>query len=782
MITTFDTTEKEISTGVRDLIGFWWLPASLRISASPIDVSARQRRHNSFQKTMEEEGWRREVSVSLSREVNGVSWRIRGRIDLLRETANGIEIIELKTCFHSDPERDPLLSNLDHALQLFFYALAVKADTAFSGKRITATLLYLPMEENTAPEPIDLDLDGSVITGAWDALLEGVTGELMSQSGRRTAQLKAIETFTFPFSDLRPGQKEIVTATEYALMERTRVVLQAPAGTGKTVAVLTGALPETVRQNLALFFLTAKNTHKKIVEETLQRIAARGLHVRTLFMTAKETLCLNDTETCSPESCPWAEVFADRVREHDLLERLLDIDVITPDQITALAKEAVVCPFELSLVLSTRCDLIVCDYNYVFDPHVYLRRFFMDDSSSCRCAILIDEAANLPSRAREYYSPEIRLSWLETLLPFQNAHKKPFRALLAPWRKLFRECSERLSEEDGVEIELSRDTNLPLKERKWHSAMLEQREFPGELLDISRAIQDFARISRITDERFHLLFREERNDSVLQWFCTDAADFLAERHDLCHSTVAFSATLSPIAHFTSLLGLDRGERRAADTMLIPYPFPRENLSVMIDPTLDTRYRSRQAQLPLLTGRIREIAAEAPGTWLLFFPSYDYLGMTADILQDCGVPILRQVRGMSASERTEFISDVESGAHLALTVSGGIFSEGIDLRIPDLKGAMVVGPCLPGIDLRSRLLSERFQVLEKDGFLHTWVIPGMNRVIQAAGRLVRSPEDRAQLILLGRRFTRHPYVNLLPAHWFRDGRIELLSPSEHSPDV
>ena len=131
-------------------------------------------------------------------------------------------------------------------------------------------------------------------------------------------------------------------------------------------------------------------------------------------------------------------------------------------------------------------------------------------------------------------------------------------------------------------------------------------------------VQDFARISRINDERFHLLFREERNDSVLQWFCTDASDFLAERHDACHSTVAFSATLSPIAHFTSLLGLDGGERGAADTALIPYPFPRENLSVMIDPALDTRYRSRMAQLPLLTGRIREIAAEAPGTWLLFF--------------------------------------------------------------------------------------------------------------------------------------------------------------------
>jgi Rad3-related DNA helicase len=541
--------------------------------------------------------------------------------------------------------------------------------------------------------------------------------------------------------------------------------------------VLTGALPEAIRQNLALFFLTAKNTHKKIVGETIQRIAARGLHVRTLFLTARETLCLNGTENCSPEACPWAEVFADRVREHDLLERLLEIDVITPDLITALAKEAVVCPFELSLALSTRCDLIVSDYNYVFDPHVYLRRFFMEESSSCRCSILIDEAANLPSRAREYYSPEIRLSWLETLRPFQNAHRKPFRALLAPWRKLFLECSERLSEEDGVEIELPKDMNLPLKERRWHSVMLEQREFPRELRDLSRAIQDFARISRITDDRFHLLFREERNDSVLQWFCTDAADFLAERHGCCHSTVAFSATLSPISHFTSLLGLDRGERRAADTVLIPYPFPRENLSVMIDPALDTRYRSRKAQLPLLVGRIREIAAEAPGTWLLFFPSYDYLGMTADILQDFGAPVLRQIRGMSPSERTEFINSVESGGHLTLTVSGGIFSEGIDLRIPDLKGAMVVGPCLPGIDLRSRLLSERFQAQEKDGFLHTWVIPGMNRVIQAAGRLVRSPEDKAQLILLGRRFTRYPYVKLLPTHWFRDGKIELLSPGE-----
>ncbi len=772
MITAFDPSTRTLSVGIRELIGLWWLPVSLRPAPGYLDLQARLHRHNAWQRKMAKKGWEREISVSLELAVRGITIRIGGRIDLRKEDENSIEVVEVKTCFLQDQERNPVVDNLDHVLQLSYYAYALMADPTTGDRPVRAALAYLPMLKRSEPEIVEIDPCSEEVTEAWERLLDEVAGEVLEQEDRHRIQMTALESFSFPFPRTRPGQEEMTETAARMVSTGGRALVQAPAGTGKTVAVLAGSLPETVKRGFALFFLTAKNTQKKIVRETLELISGKGLGIRTLFLTARESVCLNGTEYCRPETCPWAEEFASRVREHKLRERLLAQEMITPELLTEMAREAVVCPFELSLVLSTRCDLIVCDYNYVFDPYVYLRRFFIEKDSAGRCAILIDEAANLPSRSRGYYSPVIRRSWLEDLSPWQKRHRKPFGALLSPWRKLFREISGGPRSDSAEEV-LDPDMTLPLKERRWRQVMPDQREPPASLIGLYRSILDFARIAERKDGRFHLIFRREGDDEVLQWFCTDASAFLAERHDSCHSTLAFSATLAPFEHFAYQLGLKSGGEDL-HTVDIPYPFPSENVMVSVDATLDTRYRIRREQLPPLASRNRDVCEGGEGTWMVFFPSYAYMGMTAFELEESGLPIIRQTPGMTPADRDGFISQIESGGHLVFTVSGGIFSEGVDLRIPDLRGAGIVGPCLPGIDLRSKLLASRFDELERDAFLHTWVIPGMNRVIQAAGRLVRSSEDRVRIVLIGRRFTQPPYVHLLPSHWFSEGTIELLT--------
>ena len=329
-----------------------------------------------------------------------------------------------------------------------------------------------------------------------------------------------------------------------------------------------------------------------------------------------------------------------------------------------------------------------------------------------------------------------------------------------------------LIQNNSQEYELPPETELELHIEQWMNHFIELRDAPEELRLMFRAVLDFSKISDSYDSRFHLLFRAEGNDRVLQWFCTDPSEFLSERLRACHSSIAFSATLTPFDHFRDLLGFPHEpETRYRN---ISYPFPEENLGVWIDSSIDTRYKSRTLSVTLLAEKLKNIYANVPGTWLVFFPSYAYINLIRNFLDESTLPLLIQTPGMTGEERTSFISQIESVSHLVLTVSGGIFAEGIDLRSDTLRGAVIIGPSLPGMNLRLKLLSESFSVRNRNGFLHTWAIPGMVRVIQAAGRLIRNEEQRRIVILIGKRFTRYPYIGLLPEHWFSNGSIQLLS--------
>jgi len=616
---------------------------------------------------------------------------------------------------------------------------------------------------------LDVDPADPRIASAWMDLLRGVSEDLEREVRIREAQRKGLETFTFPWEDMRPGQGDMMEASASAVEEGSCALIEAPTGTGKTAAVLSGALPEVLARRLTLFFLTAKDTHKKIVRETLERMTAGGLPVRAIFITARERICLAGNRRCRMEDCRYAQHFGSGVRDNDLPGRLLAAGIIDPAVLLVEAASAVVCPFELSLLLSLYCDVVVCDYNYAFDPHVFLRRFFADPATAASCALLIDEAANLVPRSREYYSPGMRESTLKALKPLPK-EMRSFSRLLTPWRKLFSSLERQAVDEGLPEFELPRTLELPVMEDSWRRAADKALgRIPDDLIEMMFAINDFARLRDQADSRFHLLYRREKGDAIVQWFCTDASSFLGERMGACRSTTAFSATLKPQDHFRQALGMPDWTAM----LRTPYPFPRENLGVWIDARVDTRYRSRQRTLPTLVARIAGIYATSPGTYLVFFPSYEYMSMAAGPLAERGLPVMVQRPGMSPPERTEFLGRIEQKDALVLTVSGGVFAEGVDLRAPARKGAIVVGPCLPSPDLRTRLLQAGYEDDGCDGFFTAMVIPGMNRVIQAAGRLIRGPEDRGVLVLMDRRFSQEPFWPLMPEHWLRDGSMPLL---------
>lgn len=769
MLLSFDPKTRTVKAGIRELLSFGWLPERLFREPEDASLQSRQAIHSAYQRSVSGAGARREVPVAMKESFGGYTFEISGRIDLLSDNEGGLVVTEVKTIQGLAEGVDPVEDHTEHVLQLYFYFLALAE--AHGDRPITTRLVFLdldaspPVEKVFVPDPSD-----PRIASAWHTLLSEVASWLDTEMDLRERQRSGLSTFAIPFEDLRPGQAEMAELASETISSGGTALVEAPTGTGKTAAVLAGALPAALERRLTLFFLTSKDTQKRIVLETLRRFEDFGLPLRAIFLTAREKACLAGLPRCAQEDCPHANHFGSRIREHDLMRRLLSQGVIDPGILKAAAGEAGVCPFELSLALSLHCDVVVCDYNYVFDPHVFLRRFFMEPASAQTCALLVDEAANLPPRARDYYSPEIRESWLKALKPMP-AELKKFTRLLTPWRKLFAEW-DRASRTGGErEWELPRNLELPLREDSWRRAFESLGTRPPEcLLELFLSTLDFARIGCSADARFHLLYRREKEDSVLQWLCTDASAFLAERFSGCHSTAAFSATLKPLHHFRQAMGLP------SDTTMVelPYPFPPERLGVWIEPRVDTRYRSRGSTLSLLASRISGVYGACPGTYLVFFPSYEYLAMASEPLRKAGLPVMIQRPSMSTQERGDFLQRLEQSDNLVLTVSGGIFAEGVDLRAPTRRGAVVVGPCLPVPELRNRLLAERHQSMGEDGFLHAMVIPGMNRVIQAAGRLIRGPDDYGALILVDRRFCLEPFFDLLPRHWFRDGSIPLLS--------
>jgi len=773
MITGYNPETKTFSVSITELIAFRRLPVTLVPSETPLDLRARNRLHSSFQRKLCKEGYEREISVEYCRNVDGINFRISGRIDLIRESGNELEIIEVKTLPNNTEMTVPPTPQVGHLLQLCFYTLALRENEQWNNRHLKPTLTYIV----SGTKPLNrfdtaIDMSDPLISAEWEQTLIRIAGILNTEDERRSVLMLELQTFAFPYSNFRPGQKRMIDLSVEAVNNSSNLILQAPTGTGKTAAVLTGVMPEVIRKRLALFFLTAKNTHKIIVLETVELIIHNALNIRTIFLTAREQVCLSNNSSCNPVECPFADKFASRVESSGVIERLLDSLVITRDNLMKEAEKAEVCPFELGLELALRCDVIVCDYNYAFDPHVYLHRFFDEKTTSGMCVLLIDEAANLPERARGYYSPEIKLSLIDHL---QNALSEniQFTKLLHPWIDLFDTCSSLLRNQHSLEMSLPEDVIIPLQAVRWKKAISSlPNRWSDELRSLVRSVNDFIRIGPEPGERYKLLFRSDGADRILQWFCMDPAEHLGDRIKKCYSTLAFSATLNPIEYYRELLGLPDDDKTIREE--IPWPFPSESLRVLIDPTIDTRYKYRMETAYMLAQKLLLIHRSVHGTWLVFFPSYAYLELIAGILEGMNISFISQVRGMSADERIEFITRIETGNELVLVVSGGIFSEGVDFRCSTLRGAVVISPSLPGIDLRAELLRKYYTDSGHDGFLRTMAIPGMTRVIQAAGRLVRSKTQRRILILTGRRFGRPPYFDLLPKHWFSDGKINFLS--------
>ncbi len=582
----------------------------------------------------------------------------------------------------------------------------------------------------------------------------------------------------FPFADFRPGQGLMSDRIYQAIQQGDRLLVEAPTGIGKTMAVLFPALKALAEGHTQkLFYLAARTTGKGVAEKALVQLGRQGVRLRSVTLTAREKICFNPEKACNGEECAFARGYYDRLGE--AVEELFGHDSIVRPIIERVARKHRVCPFELSLELALWSDLVICDYNHGLDPRSGLKRLGIEDRGGC--TFLVDEAHNLVDRSRRMFSARLR--------------KRPFLDLL---RALGRDTT---SPAGGVNELLARSArrindwlaktrrrlergDLPAADREApHDLTPLLREFAGEaehrlalgpdgslpnledLLDLYFEVTWFLKTAEQYDENYATCRETKKGDFSLRLLCLDPALRLEEALKRCSSAVFFSATLTPMHYFERVLGL----ARTAQRLVLPSPFPADNHCLLIYDGISTRYRDRTDTASAVARALIAFVSARPGNYLLFFPSYPYLSMVHQHFCSQSPPaeIILQTPAMAEEEREAFLerfAEQQGGTLVAFSVMGGVFGEGIDLVGEQLTGAVVVGVGLPGICPERELIADHFQQQEGRGFDYAYRYPGIQRVLQAAGRVIRSEKDRGVVLLIDDRFSHFGYRRLLPGQW------------------
>lgn len=581
---------------------------------------------------------------------------------------------------------------------------------------------------------------------------------------------ESIRIMQFPFGTYRPGQRELAVGVYQTIKQRQKLFAQAPTGIGKTMGTLFPALKAMAEGlSVQIFYLTAKTITRTVAEKALTDLQSRGLKIKRLTLTAKSKLCFLPETSCLPEDCLFARGYYDRVR--GAVEDVFKEEAWTRQVIEQYARKYSVCPFEFSLEMANWADVVICDYNYVFDPRVYLRRFFLEGGEY---TFLVDEAHNLVDRAREMFSAELeKESWLTLKRSTKEDALRLYKSLTKVNSALVKEkkaCIE--GEENGECVEIEPPSKLIqalrnfIKETESFLKTNEQLFSWRELL-VEHYFQalSFTRTADSYNERYVTYKHLTRDDFQIKLFCLDPSVRLKEALERGRSAVLFSATLSPMDYFMNVLGGDPTSYK----LKLPSPFPAENLCLVINDRISTKYKQREATYEQVAEAIFAAVRYQKGNYLAYFPSYHYLNEVylRFMAQNPHLEVMCQSSGMTEEEREAFLAKFSHNPEQTLigfVLMGGIFGEGIDLIGDRLSGAIIVGVGLPQVCLEREILRNYYETINHQGFEFAYLYPGMNKVLQAVGRVIRTENDRGVVLLIDERFSKTSYRKLFPDEW------------------
>ncbi|HVG10121.1 MAG TPA: helicase C-terminal domain-containing protein [Thermoanaerobaculia bacterium] len=720
--------------------------------------------------------YRREVVVTYSFEHRGWTVKVHGRIDGLRNDPDGFLVVEEIKSVRRGAPLPPSVREM-YQRQALLYAWMLGRTNAEAPVRAELVLISIGSDDVERESlEVDVQLLDAIVRRRLNSLVYGWEAERQRFEERRAAS----ERLRFPYPELRPGQELILAAVETAVANREHLLLQATTGIGKTVAALYPALRYCLANDKRLFVLTAKTTQQEMAGAVLNLLNQDGAF-RSLRLRAKSKMCANDQIICHEEYCRYAKDYGLKLATTGLLGQLYDsYPALEPDAIFQSARANEVCPFEVSLELTGRVQVTVCDYNYAFDPYVALTAFGPEQDLS-DMVLVIDEVHNLVDRGRGYYSPELSALAARRAAESLGRWGEPihFRIenLCLKLASLIEAAVEDALEEGpggdrAVEYPIPEDRFWRLRpdlDAAFVDYLEHQREtktfhpedpFVGLYFDFLRFLNGLA----VSDASFSQCAEVRRGDARLKILCKDPSRFLGSVLSRTHATVGLSATLSPPEFYTGLLGFEAGRTAFVE---IPNPFPIENRRVVIDPTVMTTWKARPSNYERIAERLAAFADSVPGNCLALFPSYAFLSEVTGRMRLRNKRPLIQRQADSDKERDLILQALRSavfGDVLLVAVAGGVFAEGVDYPGEVLKAVAVIGPCLPALTLEQELLKGYYQERFDRGFEYSFVVPGMTRVVQAAGRLIRSPLDTGVIALFDQRFLSAPYRHYLPADW------------------
>ena len=778
-------SQPQIRISVRNLVEFVMRSGDLdnrrTAGAKKEAMQAGSRLHRKIQKRMGT-SYRSEVMLRHQVQEDMFDILVEGRADGIITEPAGVTIDEIK-CIYMDVSRleepDPV-----HLAQALCYGWFYSTQNELETIGIQITYCNIETEEIRRFK----EARSFEELKAW---FEGLIHEyvkwaryLYHHGIRRQECLKELP-FPYPY---REGQKELAGNVYRSIARKRNLFIQAPTGVGKTLSTIYPSLKAMGEgHGEKLFYLTAKTITRSVAEEAFSILRREGnLYFNTVTITAKEKLCVMEKPDCNPQACPRAKGHYDRVNDA-VYEIIQEVDGITRDKVLEYARRYQVCPFEFCLDITNWVDGIICDYNYVFDPNVRLKRYFDQGEPGQGYLFLVDEAHNLVPRAREMYSASLikeDVLLTKRILKTQTGSGKVI-AQLDKCNQRFLELKRSYGVDEGGRrtvlgstYELLPDVNalalnLMTMFGELETFMNENIEFPDRdlVLEFYFAVRDFLYVYDRLDEHYRIYDQILTDGSfMVKLLCINPAANLKECLDKGVSTLFFSATLLPIQYYKELLSGNQEEY----AVYAKSPFPQENRMVLAASDVSSRYSRRgPSEYEKIVDYICRVVEGKKGNYMVFCPSYQYLHAIEDILaarEASGALSFiwnAQTNHMTEEDREAFLQSFEEErdcSMAALCVMGGIFSEGIDLKEERLIGAVIIGTGLPQVNTEQEILKEYFDEQGEHGFDYAYQYPGMNKVMQAAGRVIRTIRDRGIIALLDDRFLRPEYVALFPREW------------------
>ncbi len=709
----------------------------------------------------------------------GYTITVQGRIDGLFERPDQIDIEEIKSVIlqAKDFKNIDIDDYQEYTDQVLIYAYLIQKDQPKI--RINPVLILINLINDQVKKfilPFIANKVKNLIHQKFSEIIQNYTND----EKKYQKQLKSLAAIDFALPELRRQQQEIISTLSQALQDQTHVMISAPTGTGKTAGVLYPAIQYAIKNRKRIIYVTPKTTQQDIIRQTYGLLADQGLEMTVCFLRASRKMCANDIFFCHEDYCPFARNYQDESLKSNLLAELLKEKTILPETVYEKAKNQGMCPSEVMFDIAMQADILVGDYNYIFDPQVQIRHLFQSDDLS-DWILIIDEAHNLYDRAITSLSPSMSHQELKELKKgiINKKHRvyqklyKSLENIEHLFRELYKEGRNNYPDQQYFIHQL--DLSV------WKKALFDyEMAFIGYLMfkikknlliledpfeGFYYALRGFIRIAELERREF-VPYYEAGHKGSLTIQCVDPSEHLHNSITSFHNAIAMSGTLDPIKYYRENLGFPVNNTQLLE---VSSPFSTQNRQILIIPNISTYYKDRPRLYPDYARIVKDISSLKSGNYIVFCPSFEFIQNMYLFLATHGAEILIQRPNLSPVEKDEYIERMHQKDQpcLLLAVMGGIFSEGIDLRGDKCIGVIIFSPALPPITIEKELIKHYHDEKNGMGVEAAYIYPGINKVIQSVGRLIRSHDDKGIIVLTGERFAQEEINQLFPAYWFEN---------------